>query len=1004
MPTCCYEIYIDSDNTGFERIYQSDQLDDNNLILSPHLRKGTNKASIFDFTIFPGHPAYSSFQKVSTYVRLDRDGTTIFYGRVSEIKTDIYKQRDISCEGSLTFLKDSVLAPNTFMDITTEQASGKKAKSKRYPNGEPRMSVEAFFRSLITTHNSQMSGTSDINTRKQFTVGTVSVNKRDVMNTFEVTSYADISNVISSQLLGKYGGIIQTRYDWSTGTNYIDWIEDYTTTTNQAIEFGVNLLEIDSEKASDELWTMLLPIGADGVTIASVNNNSLYLPANPANDPMVQKYGKIIHYRKFEDASKASDLLSKATEYFNLHRKDYPDVLTVKAVDIHCLTPDAKQALDIGTKISVVSAPHGINIVRNCIEMDLDIQALENSTYTIGEVISPDEQGNSGKSTLSSKHSSSSRLAGTTYNELSDRIDGLQGDININADNIAITAQNMSISLQNLALDLIGDENHTGLITATANELRVEYNEKLYGTGGTASNPTGGIVTEYQSAISVTAQQLTSDYTEKMYGSGGTASNPTGGLMSDYRGLVTQTARNLTSDYTEKMYGSGGTASNPTGGIVGEYRSSFTQTAQQINSKVSFTDYTGNEIASRINQTATTILIQAQHINLDGYVTASQLSTTNANITNLVNGNTVASNLVATSLKGVSSVEIGDTNNSATLKYRGYEYKDILLKMTGITTSRLFLGYTASGYSDTVDLAHSHAVSVGTDGTVTLGGAVATDATNRSFKIADTKTYKDGVSAATATGAASVTVNTIRERSGINRQYNSSTHGTTIFLEAVASNGATKNGDFTISGTQAYNSGVSSVTVSSVRMNGSLSYNSSYNRYTVPVIGEASNGNTKTGNLQFVATDAYNSGHGDGYDEGYDEGYDTGYDDGYALGYSYAEQPLDPDVNAVDVNSCSINSKSRSGQSYYTIQLKIELSNGRTTYRTVYMSASDAYTAGYNSGYSDGESYGKSHVLNNFTVNDVYVYKVQNAYRADVRVHYNNTNYTRGNLTCVRGI
>ena len=939
MPTCCYEIYIDSDNTGFERIYQSDQLDDNNLILSPHLRKGTNKASIFDFTIFPGHPAYSSFQKMSTYVRLDRDGTTIFYGRVSEIKTDIYKQRDISCEGSLTFLKDSVLAPNTFMDITTEQASGKKAKSKRYPNGEPRMSVEAFFRSLITTHNSQMSGTSDINTRKQFTVGTVSVNKRDVMNTFEVTSYSDISNVISSQLLGKYGGIIQTRYDWSTGTNYIDWIEDYTTTTNQAIEFGVNLLEIDSEKASDELWTMLLPIGADGVTIASVNNNSLYLPANPANDPMVQKYGKIIHYRKFEDASKASDLLSKATEYFNLHRKDYPDVLTVKAVDIHCLTPDTKQALDIGTKISVVSAPHGINIVRNCIEMDLDIQALENSTYTIGEIISPDEQGNSGKSTLSSKHSSSSRLAGTTYNELSDRIDGLQGDVNINADNIAITAQNMAISLQNLAVDLIGDENHTGRITATANELRVEYNEALYGEGGTAEDPTGGIVTEYQSAISATAQ-------------------------------------NLTSDYTEKLYGVGGTESNPTGGIVGEYRSGFTQTAREIDSRVTYTDFNGNEIASRINQTATTILIQAQHINLDGYVTASQLSTTNANITNLVNGNTVATKLVATSLKGVSSVEIGDTNNSATLKYRGYEYKDILLKMTGITTSRLFLGYTASGYSDTVDLAHSHAVSVGNDGTVTLGGAVATNATNRSFKIADTKTYKDGVSAATAAGVASVTVSSIGRRSGESDTYNSSSssHTTTVHLVATASNGATKNQDITVYGTSAYNDGQNSVSVSSVTYR-NKSYNYDNQEYTVNVRGSASNGNYKDAAITVDAGLAYNQGYNVGYSEGYDDGV-------------YSEIPIGDDDD-VTVSEIRFSSSARITNTQVRVGIYITLTNGHTSYHTLVVDASSVY----NKGFSDGQPDGAIAALNACTVTYVNVIKPQNY--ATVNIKYNNTTWTK---------
>lgn len=58
---------------------------------------------------------------------------------------------------------------------------------------------------------------------------------------------------------------------------------------------------------------------------------------------------------------------------------------------------------------------------------------------------------------------------------------------------------------------------------------------------------------------------------------------------------------------------------------VSTAESSLTVQAEQIESKVSTTDFNGNEIASRINQTATTITIQAQKIDLQGYVTASQL-------------------------------------------------------------------------------------------------------------------------------------------------------------------------------------------------------------------------------------------------------------------------------------------------------------------------------------------------------------------------------------------
>ncbi len=51
--------------------------------------------------------------------------------------------------------------------------------------------------------------------------------------------------------------------------------------------------------------------------------------------------------------------------------------------------------------------------------------------------------------------------------------------------------------------------------------------------------------------------------------------------------------------------------------------STITQTATQIATRVATTDYNGNTIASLINQTATTIAITADKINLNGAVTAN---------------------------------------------------------------------------------------------------------------------------------------------------------------------------------------------------------------------------------------------------------------------------------------------------------------------------------------------------------------------------------------------
>ena len=57
--------------------------------------------------------------------------------------------------------------------------------------------------------------------------------------------------------------------------------------------------------------------------------------------------------------------------------------------------------------------------------------------------------------------------------------------------------------------------------------------------------------------------------------------------------------------------------------LAANTQSEFSILSDEISSKVSQTDYNGNEIVSKINQTSTTVSVDAQHINLNGAVTAN---------------------------------------------------------------------------------------------------------------------------------------------------------------------------------------------------------------------------------------------------------------------------------------------------------------------------------------------------------------------------------------------
>lgn len=132
-------------------------------------------------------------------------------------------------------------------------------------------------------------------------------------------------------------------------------------------------------------------------------------------------------------------------------------------------------------------------------------------------------------------------------------------------------------------------------------------------------------------------------------------------------------------------------------GTVTTMRSELDVLPGQISSKVSSTDFNGNNIVSRINQTATTITIDASKINLVGKVTIGMLDKTimeNGKIkTELINADAlVAKNLAAT--KGTIG---GFTIESGRLAWKQYDY-------IGADSRSLYLGASKENTDGVVDI------------------------------------------------------------------------------------------------------------------------------------------------------------------------------------------------------------------------------------------------------------------------------------------------------------
>lgn len=342
-------------------LFSSDADDESYIALDPKLTLDINAAGSLSFTIPPGNVKHGSLQKLKSIVTVEQDGERLFRGRVMEDERDLYNQRNVYCEGELSFLLDSLYEADIF-------------------NG----GAQELFRKIIENHNSQ------VDASKRFTVGTITAaDTQDTTNTdvrVETRKFWDTSTVIKDRLLNTHGGYLRTR---TVGTTrYIDWVKKYGSTNSQPIEFAVNLLDLKEKVSAEDVFTVLIPLGwseiqNDGsysapVNIASVNGGVEYIQ----DDAAVALYGKIWRTKTWGATKDPSELLTKAREHLKTGVEF--QTLTLKAVDMHFVDP-AVDSIRLGDKVRIVSNPHGIDLTMVCSKIVIDLLNPQNTEYTFGE-------------------------------------------------------------------------------------------------------------------------------------------------------------------------------------------------------------------------------------------------------------------------------------------------------------------------------------------------------------------------------------------------------------------------------------------------------------------------------------------------------------------------------------------------------------------------------------------------------------------------------------------
>lgn len=321
-------------------------------VIEPRLTMELNKAGSLEFTVPPDNFQYNNIKKLKSIVQVFDENEEIFRGRILHDEKDFYNRRAVYCEGDLSFLLDSIQRVYDY--------SG---------------TLEGLFRQYITNHNSQVESTKD------FTVGQVTVTDKNDYIHYSSSEYPNTLDEINAKLIETHGGYIRTRLE--NGVRYIDYINDYTNINSQVIEFGVNMLDITEYISADDVFTVLIPLGAeqsDGnkLTIKSVNDNKDYL----VDDTAVSLFGYIWKINEWEDVTVASNLKTKGQAYLQ-NGISMAVTLTLKAVDLHLMNVFTER-IKLGDYIRVLSPPHGLDKYFQCSSIELDLTDPSNSEYSFG--------------------------------------------------------------------------------------------------------------------------------------------------------------------------------------------------------------------------------------------------------------------------------------------------------------------------------------------------------------------------------------------------------------------------------------------------------------------------------------------------------------------------------------------------------------------------------------------------------------------------------------------
>lgn len=346
--------------TGNEAIYAPAGSGSNYLVQNPRYQHEVNKAGQLEFTLLPENPLYGKLKRLISPISLYQDGDEIWFGRVLTSQTDFYNAEIVTAEGALAFLHDVVIRP---FSVTFDTGNV----------------VRQYVEFILDLYNRR------VEDWKKIYPGRITVTESNNYLYRYKDSYNYAFDVLMDHTVeSSLGGYLSIRRAF--GKTYLDYTAEAGETSDQVIQFGVNLLDLDNFISAENVYTVIIPVGKSNsdkrLTIASVNNGKDYLESSKG----IALFGRIEKYVEFPEVTTARGLKQVAAKQLESAIQQAVSI-DVKAVDLHLINPDIG-GLKHGTMVRVLSIPHGIDEYMLCRKVDINLNEPDDAVYTLGAEMS----------------------------------------------------------------------------------------------------------------------------------------------------------------------------------------------------------------------------------------------------------------------------------------------------------------------------------------------------------------------------------------------------------------------------------------------------------------------------------------------------------------------------------------------------------------------------------------------------------------------------------------